>query len=108
MPVKSKHDIPVSEELIREFTGEDVLCLHAICQPLTDQMQAVIRHQRAQLDCAAEVMSYSLRRQGNNLLGTQQFTDVTRMIAEITGENVDTVRESFIEGSSKIHKGEEE
>ena len=52
-------------------------------------------------------MKYSLLRGGGNLLGTQQFTLLTASIAEITGADVDAVRESWIKGSSKIHRERE-
>jgi hypothetical protein len=94
----------VTPDLVREFTGEDVMCLHAICQPLVNEMQAVIRHQREQLNRAVAAMEYSIRRQGDNLAGTQQFTNLTKIIAEIKGMDVDAVRDHFIPGSASIHK----
>ena len=100
-------DTVVPTELVNEFTGDDVLCLHAICQPLVDQMQAVIRFQRDQLSRAVAALDYSIRMQGNNLLGTQQFTKSTLIISELTGKDVDSIREHYIQGSANMHRGRE-
>ena len=98
--------LAASPDLVRQFTGHHVLCLHAICQPLVDDMQTVILHQRDQLERAVKAMEYSISRQRDNLLGSQQFTNLTAIIAEIKNEDVDIVREGYIPGSAKMHREE--
>lgn len=83
------------------------MCLHPIVQPVVSDAQAVIRWQRSMLDRAVAAMEYSLARGGKNLLGTQQFTNLTASIAEITNQNVDDVRESWIAGSASMHRERE-
>jgi hypothetical protein len=100
MPTQTKE---VTTALIREFSGEDILCLHAICQPLVTDLQAVIRHQQELLRQSVEAMEYSIWRQRDNLVGTQQYTNLTRVISQITGEDLDALRDRFIPGSSSIH-----
>jgi len=100
--------IKVSPELVRHFTGHGVLCLHSICQPLVDEMQAVILYQQDQLDRAVKAMDHSIRTQGDNLLPTQQFTLFTNSIAEIKGEDVDALRDKYLPGSAAMHRRDEE
>jgi hypothetical protein len=99
--------INVKPDMVREFSGADLLCLHPICQPIVNDAQAVIRHQRGQLDRAVEVMAYFLTVQGSKLLCTEQFAQVTAIIAEINGQDVEAVREGFIPGSAKFHRRDE-
>jgi len=100
--------IDVRPDMVREFSGQDVLCLHPICQPIVDEMQAVIHYQREQMERAAAAMDYCLLVQGGKLLGTEQYTRLTKVIAEIKGQPVDAVREHYISGSAKMHREDEE
>ena len=100
--------IIVKPDLVREFSGADVLCIHPICQPMVDEMQAVIRFQRDQMQRAVAAMDYALTVQGDKLMAKEQFTRLTRVIAEINGQDVDAVREHYIEGSATLHKCREE
>ncbi len=112
---------PVQAERIRqnlrEFSGpEDVMCLHAICQPLATDMQEVIRFQRAQLvRITQHAVKYLLIRISREAAlreqigaGTETFERLTAVYAEATGLDVDAVRDHYIPGSARLHKRGEE
>ncbi len=100
--------IEVGPDLVREFTGGDVLCLHPICQPVVNEMQAVIRHQREQLVRAVAAMDYVVRVQGEKLLATEQFGRLTLAIAEIKGQDVHGLREQYLPGSANFYRRDDE
>lgn len=100
---------------LREFVGEDVVCLHAIAQPLVNDMQNGIRFQRQQLEQCAEALHYVLHRikreeEVRNKLGcgTEVYERLTAALANITDRDVDALRDHYIPGSAAIHRSHEE
>lgn len=96
-------------------SGEDVLCLHALAQPLVSEMQEVIRFQNKQLAQSADAIRHALIRIGSSEelqhhLGicTETFERLTAAFAEIEDLPVDQVREDVIPGSSAFHRKTEE
>ena len=72
--------------------GEDVLCLHALAQPLVSEMQDVIRFQRAQLDECSQAFHYFLRRVQEEpalqspMIATEALARIVRATAAIVGQ----------------------
>lgn len=91
------------------------MCLHAICQPVVNEAQAVIRHQRDQLDRCAQALDYLfLRLHDEERLrqligaGTETFERLTAIQAEILGTDVDLLRDQIIPGSAGLHRARKE
>jgi hypothetical protein len=105
-------DDDVMRELARRMSSqEDILCLHALAQPLVSEMQDVIRYQKRQLDRCADALEYALNRisrenELRNLFGagTETYERLTAAAAEISGDDVDSLRDQIIPGSASIHK----
>ena len=104
-------DEEIYRDLARQLTSpEDVLCLHAICQPVVNQMQNVVRFQRRQLDQCADAIGYLMdrlqadSRLANLFLGTESFTRLTAALAEIKNENLFVLREFILPGSGPLHR----
>jgi len=93
----------------------DVLCLHAICQPVVSEMQDVIRYQRRQLDLCVEALAYALNRIAAEQVlrfrmgeGTEVFGLLTLALAEASNRNVNNLRNEILPGSAAIHQEMEE
>lgn len=113
---KPKPEVPDMRVKVREWTGpEDVMPLHAICQPVVTEAQQCIRFQRQQLDRCAEALHYVLRRIKNEervrmLLGagTEVFEKLTAALADAKDRDVDAVRDYYIPGSAALHRARDE
>lgn len=106
---------PVTQAKINEWArGADVLCLHAICQPVANEMQAAIRFQRRQLDRIARDLDYVFARMRNDAVfrgqfeATECFARLTAAAAEAKGVDVNTLRNSIIPGSARMHRPRDE
>lgn len=100
---------------VREFLGADVMCLHAVCQPVATDMQNAIRFQRQQLDQCAEALHYVLNRikredevRKRLGCGSEVYERLTAALANITDRDVDALRDHYIPGSAAIHRSHEE
>jgi len=105
-----------SNEILRDLARRmgsqwDILCLHAPAQPLVGEMQDVIRYQKRQLDRCADALEYALNRIAREEkvqqvfgCGTEAFERLTAAAAEISGDDVDSLRDQILPGSSAIHK----
>lgn len=106
----------VTRAKLREWTGDaDVMCLHAICQPVVNEAQGCIRFQRQQLDACAAALHYVLDRVRTEerirmLLGagTETFERLTAALANASDRDVDAVRDHYIPGSAKLHRSRAE
>lgn len=95
-----------------EYSGpDDVVCLHALAQPLVHEMQQVVRFQEKRLEQAGESIWYILNRLRSdsalrNLLGcgTESFERLTESFADISGKDVEFIRNESIPGSAAIHR----
>lgn len=99
-----------------EYVGpDDVLCLHAICQPVVNEMQNCIRFQRRQLDECAVALHHVLNRiktddkvQYKLGAGTETFGKLTAALASIKDRDVHALRDHYIPGSSGLYREVEE
>ena len=106
----------IQEEKMRELARrmaapEDILCLHALAQPLVSEMQGVIRFQRRQLDQCAKALSYVLERIRNEHeaahrfgVCTEAYDRLTAALSEATDQDVDALRDSILPGSARLHR----
>lgn len=99
-----------------EYRGlDDVMCLHAICQPVVSQMQNCIRFQNEQLQGCAAALHHVLKRikvdekvQYKLGAGTESFELLTAALADCTNRDVDAVRDYYIPGSAALHRDQKE
>lgn len=107
---------PIDQAKVNRWAyGADVLCLHAVCQPVVSEMQMALRQQRRQLDRCADALEYLFNRihrdqPVRNVIGagTEAFERLTAIAAEISGDDVDGLREQIIPGSASIHRARQE
>jgi hypothetical protein len=94
------------------FAGDcDVLCLHALAQPLVGEMQAAIRYQQAVIELQSEAINHVLQRiryshEVAHTLGaaTETYQLLTEAYAEAGDYNVDALRDEILPGSACIHR----
>ncbi len=97
---------------LREYAGpEDVMCLHALAQPLVHDLQEVIRFQKQQLETCADAIAYTLgriakERSARDVMGTctETYERLTNALAEASNLDVDALRDQFIPGSAAFHR----
>lgn len=115
MKANIEHPTRITHDRVREYTGnEDVMCLHALGQPLATELQNIVRFQYAQAKTAAAAIRYVLDHiKRNSVLryeigaGTQTFEELTAAYAGLTGDDVDQVRNDTIRGSAALHRHQE-
>ena len=88
----AESDPAILRAKLKEFTGETVICLHAIDQPLVTDMQNCIRFQAGQLDECALTIVHLLKRIANHKqvryycgAGTETYDRLTKALALILG-----------------------
>lgn len=110
-----RQSAPIIQDQVREFIGHEIVCLHAIDQPLVSQMQKVIVFLHDQQMEQGKSLWWVLRRIKEepclcNLIGpgTESYERLTQLYADLTIQNVDTVREKVCPGSAALHHNGEE
>jgi hypothetical protein len=112
METETEIDTEALRKKAAHFAGNcDVLCLHALAQPLVDEMQNVIRYQQTIIDRELKAIEYVLNRIQNSEsvsyvigAGTETFGKLTEAKAIATGLDVEGIRNEVLPGSASIYR----